>query len=247
MPKGKKSLCVDSLRHAEYYDMQSTFDSLYRKSKEGEIFTNLMELILNRNNIMLAYRNIKSNTGSYTAGTDNLTINHIGCLSPEEVIKKVRYFVTGSQHGYRPKPVRRKEIPKPNGTTRPLGIPCIWDRLIQQCIKQVLEPICEAKFHKDNYGFRPNRGTNHAIAMAMRFANINKLYHVVDIDIHGFFDNVDHSKLLKQIWSMGIQDKNLICIISKMLKAEIKGVGIPTKGVPQGRYIKSIVGKYSFK
>ena len=60
MPKGKKSLCVDSLRHAEYYDMQSTFDSLYRKSKEGEIFTNLMELILNRNNIMLAYRNIKS-------------------------------------------------------------------------------------------------------------------------------------------------------------------------------------------
>ena len=83
--------------------------------------------------------------------------------------------------------------------------------------------------------------------MAMRFANINKLYHVVDIDIQGFFDNVDHSKLLKQIWAMGIQDKNLICIISKMLKAEIKGIGIPTKGVPQGRYIKSIVGKYSFK
>lgn len=81
--------------------------------------------------------------------------------------------------------------------------------------------------------------------MSMRIINRIHLTHVVDVDIQGFFDNVDHAKLLKQIWSMGIQDKNLICIISKMLKAEIKGIGIPTKGVPQGRNIKPIVGKYS--
>ena len=138
MPKErKKSLCMDTLRHAEYYGMLQTFDDLYAKSKSGEKFPNLMELILSQDNIMLAYRNIKSNTGSYTAGTDHQNIGDIGKLPPSVVIEKVRKIVTGSQHGYRPKPVRRKDIPKPNGKTRPLGIPCIWDRLIQQCINNV--------------------------------------------------------------------------------------------------------------
>ena len=136
MPKErKKSLCMDTLRHAEYYGMLQTFDDLYAKSKSGEKFPNLMELILSQDNIMLAYRNIKSNTGSYTAGTDHQNIGDIGKLPPSVVIEKVRKIVTGSQHSYRPKPVRRKDIPKPNGKTRPLGIPCIWDRLIQQCIR----------------------------------------------------------------------------------------------------------------
>ena len=135
MPKEVKSLCVDDLRHAEYYGMQPVFDELYRKSKDGEKFTNLMDIILKRENILLAYRNIKANGGSYTTGTDNKNITDIGRMTPEEVVEKVRFIVIGSRHGYRPKPVRRKGIPKPNGKTRPLGIPCIWDRLVQQCIK----------------------------------------------------------------------------------------------------------------
>ena len=163
MPKKNKTLCVDDLRHAEYYDMQPVFDELYHRSLEGENFTDLMDLILSRDNILLAYRNIKANGGSYTAGTDNKNISDIGCLPPETVAEKVRFIVTGSQHGYRPKPVRRKDIPKPNGKTRPLGIPCIWDRLVQQCIKQVIEPICEAKFSDNSYGFRPNRSVEHAV------------------------------------------------------------------------------------
>lgn len=130
--KSEKRHCVDDLRHAEYYNLQPTFDDLYEKSKNGEVFDNLMEIILSEENIMLAYRNIKSNKGSNTPGTDKLTIQEIGRLSKEEVVQKVRYFTTGSKHGYRPKPVRRRDIPKPNGTTRPLGIPCIWDRQIQQ-------------------------------------------------------------------------------------------------------------------
>ena len=164
MPKKSKSLCVDDLRHAEYYDMQTTFDTLYQKSMDGEKFEHLMELILSRDNILLAYRNIKANKGSYTAGTDNQNITVIGRMTPDMVVKKVRFIVTESQHGYRPKPVRRKDIPKPNGKTRPLGIPCIWDRLVQQCVKQILEPICEAKFYNNSYGFRPNRSVEHAIS-----------------------------------------------------------------------------------
>ena len=134
------------------------------KSANGDRFTNLMDFVLSRENILLAYRNIKTNTGSNTAGTDKLTIKDIGSLTAEEVVEKVRFIVQGSKHGYRPKPVRRKEIPKPNGKTRPLGIPCIWDRLIQQCIKQVMEPICEAKFSNNSYGFRPNRSVENAIS-----------------------------------------------------------------------------------
>ena len=242
MPKNKnETLCVEDLRHAEYYEMQNTFDDLYAKSKNGDIFTHLMDIILSRENILLAYRNIKANAGSKTAGTDGTIIKDIGKLPAETVVKKVRYIVAGSPHGYRPKPVRRKEIPKPNGKTRPLGIPCMWDRLIQQCIKQVLEPICEAKFSENSYGFRPNRSTHHAVSRAMTLMNKTKLHYVVDIDIKGFFDHVDHSKLIKQMWSLGIQDKNLICVINKMLKAEIKGVGVPNKGTPQGGILSPLL------
>ena len=105
---------MDARRHAEYCGMQRTFDELYAKSKAGETFIGLMKLVLSPDNIMLAYRNIKTNTGSYTAGTDNQNIGDIGRLPPAEVIDKVRKIVTGSEHGYRPKPVRRKDIPKPN-------------------------------------------------------------------------------------------------------------------------------------
>lgn len=245
MPGEAKSLCVDDLRHAEYYGMQPVFDELYRKSKSGEIFTNLMEIILRRENILLAYRNIKTNGGSYTAGTDNRNITDIGSRTPEEVVEKVRFIVTGSRHGYRPKPVRRKDIPKPNGKTRPLGIPCIWDRLIQQCIKQVMEPICEAQFSDNSYGFRPNRSVEHAIARTYSLMQVTHLHYVIEFDIKGFFDNVNHSKLIKQIWAMGIRDKQLIFAIKRILTAPIRmpdGTTIlPDKGTPQGGIISPLL------
>lgn len=175
MPTEKKPklLCEDKIRHAEYYGMQMVLDDLYHRSKQNEVFPNLMELILSRENILLAYRNIKTNTGSNTAGTDKLTIKDIQKLSADDVVEKVRFIMIGSKHGYRPKTVRRKEIPKPYdpSKTRPLGIPCIWDRLVQQCIKQIMEPICEARFSENSYGFRPNRSVEHAIAETHRLTN----------------------------------------------------------------------------
>lgn len=245
MPKKDRSLCVDDLRHAEYYGMQPVFDDLYQRSRKGEKFSNLMELILSRDNILLAYRDIKANGGSYTAGTDNRNITDIGSIPPEAVVEKVRFIVTGSRHGYRPKPVRRKEIPKPNGKTRPLGIPCIWDRLVQQCIKQILEPICEAKFSNDSYGFRPNRSTEHAIAKAYMLLQRQNLHYVIEFDIKGFFDNVNHSKLIRQMWAMGIQDRQLIFVIKRILKAPIRmpdGTTVyPDKGTPQGGIISPLL------
>lgn len=241
MPKErKKVLCMDAQRHAEYYGMQQTFDELYAKSKAGEVFNGLMELVLSPDNIMLAYRNIKTNTGSYTAGTDKQNIGDIGRLPPAEVIDKVRKIVTGSEHGYRPKPVRRKDIPKPNGKTRPLGIPCIWDRLVQQCIKQILEPICEAKFSNNSYGFRPNRSVEHAISRTYSLLQRAHLHYVLEFDIKGFFDNVNHSKLIRQLWALGIQDKQLLFVIKRILKAPIRmpdgSTVYPTKNQPMGEH-----------
>lgn len=242
--KDQKLLSVEALRHTEYYGMQETFDSLYDRSQKGETFTDLMDIILSRENILLAYRNIKANSGSNTPGTDNLTIQDIGKLTPEELIDKVRSIING-KWGYRPRPVRRKEIPKPNGSTRPLGIPCIWDRLIQQCIKQAMEPICEAKFSDNSYGFRPMRRVENAISAVYNKLNFSKLHYVIEFDIKGFFDNVNHSKLIKQIWAMGIHDKHLLYLIKQILKAPIKmpdgEVMYPDKGTPQGGIISPLL------
>ena len=243
--KAKPLLCVDGLRHNEYYGMQEIFDDLYARAKNGEVFTDLMSIVLKRENILLAYRNIKTNTGSNTTGTDGLTIKDIGKLTPEEVVDKVRFILTGSKHGYRPRPVRRVEIPKPNGDMRPLGIPCIWDRLIQQCIKQVMEPICEAKFSEHSYGFRPNRSVEHAIADTYMRLNRGHLHFVVEFDIKGFFDNVNHQKLLHQIYSLGIHDECLKSKIKRILKAPIRmpngKLMYPEKGTPQGGIISPLL------
>ena len=192
---------------------------MYASAKNGNNFYKLYDIVISRENILLAYRNLKKNTGSTTKGTDNKNIKDFEKLSSEQLVDLVREKFTH----YYPKSVRRVYIPKANGQLRPLGIPTIEDRLIQQCILQVMEPICEAKFYNYSYGFRPNRNSKHAIARAYSLAQINKLTFCVDIDLKGFFDNVNHAKLLKQLWSLGIRDKRLISIISKMLKAEIKG------------------------
>ena len=236
-----KALKQSKLRHLEYYGMQETLDKLYADSKRDKIFTNLIEIIRSEENIKLAYRNIKKNAGSNTSGVDELTIKDIKMLTGREYVETVRKKMSW----YKPKAVRRVEIPKPSGKTRPLGIPAIWDRLVQQCILQVLEPICETKFSKHSYGFRPNKSAENAVAEAYNKIQHSQLHFVVDIDIKSFFDNINHAKLIKQIWQLGIRDKNLICIIKEMLKVPVKmpngEIIYPTKGTPQGGVLSPLL------
>ncbi|WP_262369530.1 reverse transcriptase domain-containing protein, partial [Enterococcus faecium] len=189
----------------------------------------------------LAYRNIKKNKGSATAGYDGVTIKDIEKLACGDFLTIIKRRFKD----YRPRKVKRVEIPKPNGKLRPLGIPSIWDRIVQQCILQILEPICEAKFNKHSYGFRPNCSTENAIADCLARINQSKMNYVVDIDIKGFFDEVNHTKLMRQIWTMGIRDKQLLVIIRKMLKAPIVmrngNVVFPTKGTPQGGILSPLL------
>ncbi|MEJ4320943.1 group II intron reverse transcriptase/maturase [Enterococcus faecium] len=230
-----------SIRHMEYYGMIDSFDNLYKESSDNHVFNNLMEIVTSSNNILLAYRNVKGNSGSVSPGVDNKNIDDLKEIPNADFIKIVQTKFSE----YKPQPVKRVEIPKPNGKTRPLGIPTIWDRIVQQCLLQVLEPIMEAKFHDKNYGFRPNRSAHYAFAQAVRLAQVSKLTFVVDIDIEGFFDNVNHSKLIKQLWTLGVQDKWLLGVIRAMLKAPIihkdGRIEHPKKGTPQGGILSPLL------
>lgn len=225
------------LRNAEYYDLQITLDGLYAKSKDNCCFRHLMQYVASEENIKLAYRNIKKNKGSKTAGADGKTIEDLNKWSISNLISHIQKRLKW----YQPNKIRRVKIPKDNGKTRPLGIPSIMDRLIQQCFLQILEPICEAKFFERSNGFRPNRSAENAISQVYKMIQTQHLYYVVDVDIKSFFDNVNHGKLLKQMWTMGIQDKQLLKIISLMLKAEVAGIGFPEKGTPQGGIISPLL------
>lgn len=230
-----------NIRNMEYYGLTGKFTELYKKSENGETFKNLMGIIESENNIRLAFRNLCTNSGSNTPGVDKATIKEIKAIETTDMIEKVRAML----RDYHPKAVRRKDIPKPNGSTRPLGIPAIWDRLVQMCIKQVLEPICEAKFSEHSHGFRPHRSAETAIAEVELLIQRQNFTYAVSIDIKGFFDNVNHRKLIRQLWTLGIQDTRLLQVINAMLKAPIKledgTIEHPTKGTPQGGILSPLL------
>jgi len=228
-------------KNRKYYDRVEIYEKLYNKSKDNVKFKRLLDRIKHPDNIMLAYRNIKGNKGSNTPSTDGVTISDIKKLSANDILREIHRRLDW----YKPEVTKRVYIPKPNGDKRPLGIPSIWDRLIQQAILQVLEPICEAKFNSHSYGFRPHRSAEHAIADVAFKVNIQKYHYVVDVDIKRFFDEIDHDVLVKLMWNMGIQDKKLLSIIKEMLKAEIQYPDgkkeRATKGSPQGGVLSPLL------
>ncbi|MGI6427965.1 MAG: reverse transcriptase domain-containing protein [Natronincolaceae bacterium] len=196
----------------------------------------LLEEILTPDNLNRAYKQVKRNKGA--GGIDGMQVDE---LLPH--LKENRYEIIQSLKDgtYRPKPVRRVEIPKENGKTRKLGIPTVMDRLIQQAICQVLTPIFEEQFSDNSFGFRPKRGAHGALRKCQ--TNITDGYiYVVDMDLEKYFDTVNQSKLI-QILSETIEDGRVISLIHKFLKAGIMVNGMfekSQKGVPQGGLCKAL-------
>ena len=190
----------------------------------------LLEKILERGNLNKAYKRVYANKG--TSGVDGVTVEELHDYLKEhkaELLESVR------TRRYKPQPVRRVEIPKDNGKKRPLGIPTVVDRVIQQAIAQMLIPIYEKQFSNSSYGFRPGRSCEMAIVKSLELINDGYDW-MVDIDLERFFDTVHHDRLMNII-SRTITDGDVISLIRKFL---VSGVMVgdryedTTIGTPQG-------------
>lgn len=197
----------------------------------------LLERALERSNMVLAWKRVKANGGS--AGMDGLSINatkdHLVLHWPE--IRKS--LLDGS---YRPSPVRHVEIPKPTGGVRKLGIPTVTDRLIQQALLQVLQPMIDPTFSEHSYGFRPKRRAHQAVYAAQGYAQAGYRY-VVDVDLEKFFDRVNHDILMERL-SRRIADKAVLRLIRRYLEAGIMMNGVVIErheGTPQGGPISPLL------
>jgi group II intron reverse transcriptase/maturase len=199
-------------------------------NENGETTTDLLERILERGNLNNAYSQVKRNKGA--PGVDKMTVE--GLLP---YLKTHKDSLVGKIHNgsYSPKPVRRVEIPKPDGGVRLLGVPTVVDRMIQQSIAQVLTPIYEKKFSDSSYGFRPGRSAQQAMNVAYGYY-VEGYTHVVDIDLAKYFDTVNHDKLIGMLREE-VKDERVISLIRKFLTSGvlIDGLVKPTvDGVPQG-------------
>ncbi len=202
-------------------------------------FKNLLELAKSEITIITAIHNIKSNHGSKTAGTDGVIMPDILQNQYPEVIKMVR----NALNDYNPHLLRRVWIPKPGkDEQRPLGIPAIIDRIIQEVLRIIIEPIMEAQFFKHSYGFRPMRDAHMALARTSNICHKTGYHWIIEGDIKGCFDNINHTRLIKQLWHMGIHDRRILMIIKKMLKAGVMDELTATElGTPQGGIISPLL------
>lgn len=203
-------------------------------------FKGLLEIMASEAVILTAIHKLKANKGSETPGSDGETMR-VSILEKQypEVISRVKSLL----HNYRAQPVRRVFIDKPGkAEKRPLGIPAIVDRIAQECIRLVIEPICEAQFFDHSYGFRPMRDAHMALDRVKRLIHTTGNHWVIEGDISKFFDNVNHSILLKQLWHMGIRDRRVLMIIKSMLEAGIMGeFSVNPLGTPQGGIVSPLL------
>lgn len=207
-------------------------DLLNRESVNDELFdtSRLLEDVLERNNMLEAMYRVIRNKGSY--GIDGMKTDEL-----REHVKKTWATVKTKllEGKYNPSPVRRVEIPKPDGGVRSLGIPTVQDRMIQQAIAQVLSKLYEPTFSESSFGFRPNRGAKNAIKQSETYINQGYKW-VIDMDLEKFFDKVNHNILMGKL-EKKIKDKRLLKLIRKYLESGvlINGIKVSSEeGTPQG-------------
>ncbi len=199
-------------------------------SKSPASTNRLMEEVCERENMKEALRRVKSNKGS--AGIDRMTVGAIADYLKQHWLAIRERLLNGT---YEPNPVRRVEIPKPDGGVRKLGIPTVLDRLIQQAVMQVLQKQWDRTFSDHSYGFRPERSAHQAVAQAQQYIAEGYGW-CVDLDLEQFFDRVNHDKLMGQI-AKRVEDKRLLKLIRAFLNAGVMEIGLVSpsvEGTPQG-------------
>lgn len=206
---------MTKIKDIKYHEDHQVYDKLYSDSKNNKSFQNLIKIIISEENIIKAFHNLKKT--SNRPGVDSKDMSYLENLDIEKVFK----IISSKANDYKPKAIIKESIIKIDGTKRVIGIPSILDKLFEQCIKQVLEPICEAKFYNHSYGLRPTRHVEDAIGRTYFLMQKNKLPNVVSFDLNDFVENVNQNMLVKQLWNLKIRDKKLISIIKAMFKAEI--------------------------
>jgi RNA-directed DNA polymerase len=201
-----------------------------RRNDIQEVGDTLLEQILSKDNLNLAYRRVKANRGSH--GVDGMTVDELLPFLKQHGETLGQGILAGE---YNPRPVRRVEIPKPDGGVRLLGIPTVVDRLIQQAIAQELNKFFDSGFSENSYGFRPCKSAHQAI-MAARGYIEQGYWWTVDIDLEKFFDKVNHDKLMSLV-ARKVKDKRVLKLIRKYLESGIMLNGVKVKsdkGTPQG-------------
>ena len=230
----------DSTECESYEGVQTFMDMAENKLKEVQFERgNLLEFILSPYNLNRACLQVKRNHGS--GGVDGLSTEELGDYLKDHKDELVESLKTGR---YRPNPVRRVEIPKDKGKTRPLGIPTVVDRVIQQSISQVLSPIYEHQFSDNSFGFRPHRSCHKALRRAQEYIPQGYKY-CVPLDLERIFDTVHHSMLIR-ILSRTIREGRVISLIHKYLTAGVmvkRGYEESVEGVPQGGPLSPLLAK----